>query len=107
MMNNAVEIFSRTPRTVNCAQAVAAGLGREDLLPELASCGGGHAPGGRCGALHAALLIVPEAARAEVAAEFRRQAGSELCREIRAAGGFPCRSCVETAAGLAEKAPAK
>ena len=106
-MNNAVEIFSRVPRTVNCSQAVAAGFGREDLLGELAVCGGGHAPGGRCGALHAALLLVPEALRADVAEEFRRRAGSELCREIRAAGGFPCRGCVETAAGLVEKALAK
>ena len=106
-MNNAGEIFSRIPRTVNCSQAVAAGLGREDLMSELSSCGGGRAPGGRCGALHAALLIVPESARTEVAAEFCRQAGSELCREIRAAGGFPCLRCVETAAGLAEKALAK
>ena len=59
-MNRAVEIFSEIPRKCNCAQAVAAGLERDDLLPELAACGGGKAPGGRCGALHAAMLIAGE-----------------------------------------------
>jgi len=103
-MNEAVEIFSQVPRTVNCAQAVAAGLGRRELLPELGSCGGGRAPGGRCGALHAALLLIPERARAAAEEEFRRRAGSVFCREIRAAGKFPCRSCVEAAAELAESA---
>ena len=103
-MNNAVEIFSRTPRTVNCAQAVAAGLGREDLLPELASCGGGKAPEGRCGALHAAMLIAGEPRAEEIRKCFVAELGSEKCAELKKVLAVPCARCVETGARLAEAA---
>ena len=103
-MNRAVEIFSEVPRQCNCAQAVAAGLGREDLLSALATCGGGKAPGGRCGALHAAMLISGEGKADGIRAKFVAAAGSEFCRELKQELKVPCVKCVETAAALAEAA---
>ena len=102
-MDRAVEIFSEVPRKCNCAQAVAAGLGRDDLVPFLASCGGGKAPGGRCGALHAAMLIAGEGKAAEVRAKFVAAAGSEFCKVLKQELKFPCVKCVATAAALAEE----
>ncbi len=103
-MNKAVEIFSEIPRKCNCAQAVAAGLERDDLLPELATCGGGKAPGGRCGALHAAMLIAGEDRAEVVRAAFVAAAGSEYCKVLKQELKFPCVKCVETAAALAGSA---
>lgn len=101
-MNKAGVIFSQVPRNCNCAQAVAAGCGHEELVDELKNCGGGRAPEGRCGALHAALQLVPADRRAAVCEAFRAKAGSEKCAEIRPAGVFPCLQCVILAADLAE-----
>ena len=103
-MNKAVEIFSEIPRKCNCAQAVAAGLGRDDLLSALATCGGGKAPGGRCGALHAAMLISGEGKAGEIRDTFVAAAGSEFCRVLKQELKVPCVKCVETAAALAEAA---
>lgn len=103
-MNKAVEIFSAIPRKYNCAQSVAAGSDRDDLVPALASCGGGKAPAGRCGALHAAMLIAGEGKAESVRAEFVAAAGSEFCRELKHELKVPCVKCVGTAAALAEAA---
>ena len=103
MKNNAVEIFSEIPKRCNCAQAVAIGLGHEELTESLSSCGGGRAPEGLCGALHAALLLVPEEKKEQLMADFKNTAGSVYCKDIRQAGIFSCTKCVETAAALAEK----
>ncbi|MCL1919514.1 MAG: hypothetical protein FWG50_00320 [Kiritimatiellaeota bacterium] len=100
-MNRAVEIYSRIPKTHNCAQAVAAGCGREDLLEPLKANGGGRSPEGRCGALHVALLLSPAERHAAIKATFREQAGSEFCKEIRSMGKTPCARCVEIGAELA------
>ena len=105
-MNKALEIFSEVPRRYNCAQSVAAGLGRGDLLPALAVCGGGKAPGGRCGALHAAMLIAGEGKADELRAKFAAAAGSEYCRVLKQELEVPCAKCVETAAALAEESAA-
>lgn len=98
----AVEIFSAIPRMHNCAQAVAAGFDRDDLLSELAVCGGGRAPEGNCGALHAALQLIPAEHRDSAKAEFTKTAGAARCMEIKA-NGFPCKDCVALAAELVEK----
>ncbi|MDD3886639.1 MAG: hypothetical protein PHI35_07200 [Victivallaceae bacterium] len=103
-MNRAVEVFSELPKTCNCAQAVAVGLGHEELKAELAMCGGGRAPEGRCGALHAALRLTPAEEHESIKAEFRRTAGSEFCRELKGVYQYPCVKCVELAAKLAEAA---
>ncbi|MBQ6351755.1 MAG: hypothetical protein IJJ28_00625, partial [Lentisphaeria bacterium] len=74
-----------------------------DLLPELAVCGGGRAPGGVCGALHAAMLIAgpgrAEAVREAFVAELR----SDKCAELKRVHNIPCARCVETAARLARE----
>lgn len=99
-MTKAEEIFSRVPRTHNCAQAVAAGADRDDLVDELRAYGGGRAPGGLCGALYAALLILPEDKREEARAEFIRLAGSDQCRVIKSECGTSCLRCVEIGGAL-------
>lgn len=102
-MNKALEIFTAVPRMHNCAQSVAAGLGRDELCPALASCGGGRAPGNRCGALHAAMLIAGEDRAEEVRRRFADRLGAETCTELKRLLGVPCAECVETAARLAEE----
>ncbi len=100
MGKSAVEYFSEVPRRCNCAQSVAAGAGREDLIPEMASMGGGRAPEGRCGALYAALQLLPEARRDAAVAAFCAKVGSDKCREIKAGTGPSCLDCVRFASEL-------
>lgn len=102
-MNQAYALFTAVPRQHNCAQAVACGCGREDLNGEMAACGGGRAPGGLCGALHAAMEIVPESARAELRREFAQKLGADTCAALKGDLRVPCPDCVKTAAELAEK----
>ena len=101
-MTKAVELFTAVPRQYNCAQAVAAGSDRSDLISELASAGGGRAPGNRCGALHAAMLIVGDNAEA-IRQEFTATLGSESCSILKNEFQVPCVKCVECAAQLLEK----
>ena len=101
-MEKALELFTATPRMHNCAQSVAGGLGRSELLPELAGCGGGRAPGGVCGALHAAMLIAGPEKAAAIREEVVAELGSDKCAELKR-GGVPCATCVETAARLARE----
>ena len=103
MSNKAFELFTAVPKLHNCAQAVAEGSGRADLVPELAACGGGRAPEGLCGALHSALLLVKSENRENVKKEFQAAAGALTCREIKSAAKFPCAECVRVAAELVEK----
>ena len=103
MKDKALELFSSIPRTHNCAQAVACGCGHCELKEELSSCGGGRAPEGRCGALHAAMLLVQEPSDAEkIRQEFIEANTSEFCHELKAAA-IPCHKCVEWGSALAEK----
>ena len=103
-MNKAVELFTAVPKLHNCAQAVADGAGDKQLACEMAVCGGGKAPQGRCGALHAALCLTGEGKHADLIAEFVKAAGFESCREIKSAEKpFPCAECVRVAAELVEK----
>lgn len=103
MSNKATEFFTAIPRQHNCAQAVAAGLDRDDLVQELSVCGGGRAPQGYCGALHAALLIAKPEHAEQIKKEFSETAGALTCREIKGCTGYPCAECVRLAAELAEK----
>lgn len=102
MSKSASEFFAEVPRRYNCAQSVAAGAGREDLISDLAAMGGGRAPEGLCGALYAALQLLPEEKKAAAMAEFQAVAGAVTCRDIKA-GGFPCPDCVAAAAKLLDK----
>lgn len=103
MSNKAAELFAAVPRQHNCAQAVAAGSGREDLVTELSVCGGGRAPGGLCGALHAALLLVKPENKEILKEAFSAAAGALTCQEIKGTTKYPCAECVRTAAELVEK----
>ena len=103
MSNKAFELFTAVPKLHNCAQAVADGAGRADLVPELASCGGGRAPEGLCGALYSALLLAKPGNREKVKEEFQAAAGALTCREIKSNAKFPCAECVRLGAELAEK----
>lgn len=103
MSNKAFSLFTATPKLHNCAQAVAAGSGREDLVPELAVCGGGRAPEGLCGALYAATLLAVPEKTAILKEEFSAAAGALTCREIKSGTKFPCSECVRLAADLVEK----
>ena len=103
MKNNAVEIYTAVPKMHNCAQAVAAGAGREDLVEAFKVCGGGKAPGGLCGALHAALVLAPESEHDAIKTAFAEKAGALTCSEIKTVTHFPCAECVRAAAELSEK----
>jgi len=99
-MNKAVEIYTRIPKTHNCAQATAEGCGRHDLVEPLKTCGGGRAPEGFCGALYAALMMNPPERHASMIEAFHAAVGSNYCQEIKAVGTVPCARCVEIATGL-------
>ena len=102
-MSKAMELFGLRPRQYNCAQAVACGCGDMDMKDDFAPYGGGRAPEGRCGALFAALALVPEANRAALAAEFAAELGAEKCGELKGMLHVPCERCVELSADLVEK----
>jgi hypothetical protein len=103
-MNNAYELFTAVPKKHNCAQAVADGFGFSEMAAAMQTCGGGKAPLGRCGALHAALELTDKAHHARIIAEFTALAKAETCQGIKsAAEPFPCKECVRLAAELVEK----
>ncbi|MEN9354793.1 MAG: hypothetical protein RL318_2118 [Fibrobacterota bacterium] len=104
MKDHAVSVFHKLPENLNCAQAVldawqrATGL---EIAPmeDFRAFGGGRAPEGECGALHAACLAVPDAAEAMRAA-FVEKAGSGHCGTLKRDLRFPCADCVGLAAQL-------
>ena len=103
-MNNAVELFTAVPKLHNCAQAVAEGCGNKELALMMSPCGGGKAPEGRCGALHAALAMTPESVHETLIAEFVAVAKAPDCRSIKGqASPTSCAECVRIAAELVEK----
>ena len=99
----ASEVFRRLPRMLNCAQSVAALCGREELSDGLAGYGGGRAPEGLCGALYAAMSLVPEARRAELRRRFAEEAGDETCSAIKNGKRTSCVDCVALATALARE----
>lgn len=98
-MGRASELFAAVPRQHNCAQAVMAGCGDPDRVADMADCGGGRAPGGLCGALHAAMLIRPDRAEA-LSRAFAEAVGDTTCRGIKTGPKTPCAVCVATAERL-------
>ena len=96
-------------RRGNCAQAVAyawgnkypGGRGVEEVF---AGCGGGKAPGGLCGAVHASCVLADSSDAETIKREFAEKSGGPLtCHEIRAAKKLTCNECVGLAAELLEK----
>ena len=98
--DKAVSLFSAVPKEYNCAQSVAMAFDRDDLVTPLKACGGGRAEDGLCGALHAALLLLPENKEKTVKEQFHYKAGDTLCRTLRREGKTPCVECVRIAATL-------
>jgi hypothetical protein len=106
MKNHALAVFRKPPKQCNCAQSVLHAwrevTGDVSIaLAALKSFGGGRAPDGLCGALHAACLVAPTRAEALKSA-FAARLGSLHCKQLRAIGIYPCEICVAQAAELLE-----
>lgn len=97
----ALGTFRQPPNSYNCAQTICAAFGREDLLEEMAACGGGKAPDGLCGALYGATRVLPEKAE-QIIEAFRAENGAVCCRDLKGAQRVPCQQCVRCAATLVE-----
>jgi hypothetical protein len=96
-------------RRGNCAQSVAFAwgstfVGARGVEDVFEGCGGGRAPDGLCGALHASCELAGAEAAAAIKAQFAEQTGGDqTCKAIRAAKRVPCTTCVEIAAELLEQ----
>lgn len=100
---------------MNCAQAIIGAFG--DNFPVMpggieafSGYGRGKAPGGECGAYHAARLILSKYDAGMVGKleeAFSGKAGSTKCEEIRQTRKITCVGCVETAAEFIEGASGK
>jgi hypothetical protein len=106
MKHRALAVFRQPPERLNCAQSVLHAF-REvagettHALADFKPFGGGRAPDGLCGALHAACAVVPDKSE-ELKARFAARMGSVFCRELRATKLHPCEVCVSHAADLLE-----
>ena len=104
MKKNALKVFRQPPEYLNCAQSVLHAWREVSgdtsiALADLKFLGGGRAPDGLCGALHAACMVAPDRAEA-LKQNFAKQLGSLYCKELRAAKVHPCETCVGQAAKL-------
>ena len=78
MKEHALKVFRQPPERLNCAQAVLHAWREVSgdtsiALADLKPFGGGRAPDGLCGALHAACMVAPGRAEA-LKQKFRRAA---------------------------------
>ena len=103
LLAKATAVLRQPPLRLNCAQSVLALCGEEERVDEYASFGGGRAPEGLCGALYAALQLVPEDRRDSLRGAFAAEAGAEKCQEIKQGAGTSCQMCVAIATALVEK----
>ncbi len=96
--------LSKFRKPYTCAQTIWAAFADErgDNLASMKINSGGRAPENMCGALYAALQILPPEKRESAAAEFARRAGSTKCLEIKTKYKTPCSDCVKIAAELFE-----
>ena len=106
MKNHVLEHFRRPPLRLNCAQSVLYGYHQVSgdtsiAVADMQPFGGGRAPGGICGSLHAACAILPGNAET-LKARFAAITGSVYCKELRGANRHPCEVCVTTSAQLLE-----
>lgn len=106
MKKHALSVFRQPPKRLNCAQSVidawkAATRDSEISIADFKLLGGGRAPDGLCGALHAACSLVPAQA-GQLRVGFAERMGSLYCQELRAAKEHPCEACVALAAELLE-----
>lgn len=96
-------------RRGNCAQSVALAW-KDKKEPDSThaeawtSVGGGQAPEGLCGALHAARELVGESRKEHLTQKFKTHAEGHLtCRDIRKNRIMPCVDCVSLVAGLLDE----
>ncbi len=106
MKQRALECFRRPPQRLNCAQSVLYAYQQvtgNTAIPvsDMKSMGGGRAPGGLCGALHAACVLAPNRAE-DLKKRFAEATGSIYCAELRSAAQNPCEACVSESARLLE-----
>ncbi len=106
MKNHALEHFRRPPKLLNCAQSVLYAYQQVQgdttiSLADMKPFGGGRAPGGLCGALHAACTLAPDKAE-RLKSRFAEITGSVFCKELRRANQHPCEVCVSESAQLLE-----
>ncbi len=101
IFKEAADLFHQPPAMLNCSQSVMALCGRQDMVPEVKCFGGGRAPDGLCGALYAALLLVPEERHEEIKQAFAEEAGAVRCADIKNGNGTSCQMCVALATALA------
>ncbi len=90
----------------NCAQAVLACAGASPELIEANKVnGGGRAPEGLCGALHAVrLLLNDEQKFRELCEEFARKTNGALtCRQLKGEARLPCPACLNLSYFLFEE----
>jgi hypothetical protein len=104
MKEHALKVFRQPPERLNCAQAVLYAWREVSgdttiALAELKTFGGGRAPDGHCGALHAACVVAPDRAKS-LKQNFAARLGSLYCKELRAAKVHSCETCVGQAAEL-------
>ena len=96
-------------RRGNCAQAVAYAWGNthpggRGVEETFAGCGGGKAPGGLCGAVHASCTLADSSDAEAIKREFAEKSGGHLsCKAIRESKQLSCNECVGLAAELLEK----
>jgi hypothetical protein len=107
MKESAIEHYKA--RRGNCAQAVALAW-RDKKQPDsdhysrFSGFGGGQAPDGLCGALHAACELAGADLKETLQARFSQLAsGHTTCLEIRRNRVMTCAECVAIAAGLLEE----
>jgi len=106
MKEHALKVFRQPHERLNCAQAVLHAWREVSgdttiALADLKHFGGGRAPDGLCGALHAACMVAPDRAEA-LKSVFAARLGSLYCKELRAAKVHPCETCVVQATELLE-----
>ena len=104
-MTSASDFFHRE-ENLNCAQAVLKYFNAPpEKIAEYKAFGGGRAPEGLCGALHAARLLVDDEEKfRNLLEEFAARSGGAItCRALKNEAGFPCPACVNLAAELVEK----
>lgn len=103
---SATDTFHHPELGHNCAQAVAYSHKEKYADPmiveKMASCGGGRAPEGLCGALYAAGMACPER-KDEITQLFEKEVGAIHCKTIKTVAKTPCMKCVEVADRLVEK----
>lgn len=105
----AVETFHHPEYRHNCAQAIVNkwhsqfGL-PQSVIDDMIAFGGGRSPEGLCGALYAAVELLPMADdKKQIIDEFRNITGQTKCRALKCDKKVTCEQCVDIADSLIEK----